>query len=77
MVISTHSAMITTALIQEEVVPLVKAVLKPEMMPLNRLEMMPTKISREMPLPMPLSVMRSPIHMARAVPPAMDTPTST
>ena len=39
--------------------------------------MIPAKISSEMPLPSPFSVMRSPIHMARAVPPAMLTPTST
>ena len=31
-------------------------------------------ISSEMPLPMPFSVMRSPTHMARAVPAAMETP---
>ena len=45
--------------------------------PVKRLEMIPAKISSEMPLPRPFSVMRSPIHMARAVPPAMLTPTST
>ena len=39
-----------------------------------RLEMMPAKISREMPLPMPFSVMRSPIHMAIAVPAARQKP---
>ena len=46
----------------------------PLAMPLDRLEMIPVKISRETPLPMPSLVMRSPIHMARAVPPAMVTP---
>ena len=34
------------------------------------------KISREMPLPMPFSVIFSPIHIASAVPPAMLMPTS-
>ena len=37
-------------------------------------EMMPAKISRETPLPIPFSVMRSPIHMASAVPPARQMP---
>ena len=40
----------------------------PTSTPRAMLEMMPAKISREMPLPMPFSVMRSPIHMAMAVP---------
>ena len=48
-----------------------------EEMPLNILEMIPAKISREIPLPMPFSVMRSPIHIAKAVPPAMVMPTRT
>ena len=55
----------------------VKALLSRDTMPVNRLEMIPAKMSMEMPLPMPFSVTRSPIHMAKAVPPAMLTPTST
>ena len=39
-----------------------------------KLEMMPAKIRRLMPLPMPFSVMRSPIHMASAVPAARQKP---
>ena len=60
-----------------EVVALPLAVVKPLTIPLNRLEMIPAKISRLMPLPIPFSVIRSPIHIARAVPPAMLTPTRT
>ena len=45
--------------------------------PLNRLEMIPAKISRDTPFPRPFAVIRSPIHMASAVPAAMLTPTRT
>ena len=38
---------------------------------------MPAKISNEMPLPMPFSVMRSPIHIASAVPAAIERPITT
>ena len=57
------------------VVPWVTAVENPETIPLNRFEMIPTKISRLTPLPTPFSVIRSPIHIASAVPPAIHTPT--
>ena len=72
----TATTMITIRLTQPltpaAVVP--PAVLKPLTMPLKRLDTIPTKISSEMPLPMPLSVIRSPIHMASAVPAAMHRP---
>ena len=41
----------------------------------GKLAMIPTKISSDTPLPMPFSVMRSPIHMVKAVPAASTTKT--